>query len=1056
MAKQDDPRESPESRARLLSEIADLRGQVRDPRRIDAAEAVRDANRARAQAEMYLDIAGVMLVGQDARGLVTYANRMACDTLGYARAELLNRPWIDGFIVERLRDEARRRFDRVIRGEEPAVSEYVTRITGRSGSERVIRCHSSVARDGSGAVVGTLCSCEDITEQLQTASDLAASEAKFRAIFEDSNVAMGLATPHGQITDTNRAMQEMLGYTGEELRAMQVIDCIHPDDRARIGRLYRGAAAGRSRGTRDDTRYLRKDGSSVWGSRAGSTVRTSEGEFLGLAAVIVDVTERRRDEQALREHRARLQLVNEIARGVRVGMSAEEIVTTAVDLIAAEFPTLRVVYGVIDSDGGVRMACSVQPANMPSMAGLTADLAAAAGYLAALRDRQPVVVEDVRADPRVEPFVEAMTSHGTRAVLDVPIHDADGLVGILCFDAPDVRVWSDHETATLLDAGGYLAIAFRNAATQRQLAGKTRLIDSFEALGKALLSTLDLDHILDTLAREVLRAGVFRSLTVALVDEDEGTVEVVRGLFRQGPAREVVTPHGVVGRRYELNGGNTLAEVARTGRMEVTDGWDPRFDTALATPDTYPATKVAYFIPVIAGDRVPAVLATASELDEKADTLRNIDAMGSLLGQVAIALEHARAYEAIRSQEEELRRIVAGARCLLWHAEVTWEPGADGRAYGLRWDIAPFDEASAREFVALDPADGESYWQAFNRSTPAEHRVRMADTAREALLGGCARYTQEYACVDRHGATRWVNEDVFIEPRGKGRWRLVGVCTDITDRKRREEEARHSNAELERLVQARTADLTAVNQELQDELRRHEETEASLHAAENDRRRLVERILTVQEHERAEIARELHDQAGQSLSSVLVGLQSLRRMTDPAEVERHIDALRVTTGRVLDEVRTLSFGLRPPSLDEFGLVAALDRDVETFGRRHEVRTDFIADETASADISPDVEAAVYRVVHAALANTRQHAEAENVSVVLRAAEGSLHVVVEDDGVGFDVDSVLAGPVERRFGLLAMQERLHAVDGTVEFEASPDGGSTVFIRAPMSRTRAWPT
>jgi signal transduction histidine kinase len=208
----------------------------------------------------------------------------------------------------------------------------------------------------------------------------------------------------------------------------------------------------------------------------------------------------------------------------------------------------------------------------------------------------------------------------------------------------------------------------------------------------------------------------------------------------------------------------------------------------------------------------------------------------------------------------------------------------------------------------------------------------------------------------------------------------------------------------------------------------------------------VEQLLTAQERERTEIARELHDQAGQALSSLLVGLKSLRKMDDD-ESDRHIDTLRATTGRVLDEVRTLSFALRPPSLDEFGLVAALERDMEVMQKQGDVRLDFVADETVPSELPDDVEIAVYRVVHAALTNARQHARAENVSVLLRVRGALLHVIVDDDGVGFDVESVLDGPVEGRFGLLAMQERLRPVAGSVEFESAPGAGSTVFIRVP---------
>ena len=1029
----------------LLAEVVALRARVAE---LEEAPPLADPQ-GRQRAEQYLDVAAGIMVAVDVGGRVTYANRRACAVLGVERDELLGAPWIDRFVRERDRAEGRARLSDAMQGGPALDGHYVSHVVSSSGEARIVRWRSAIVRDDAGEPVGVFGSGEDISEEQRALDELAASEAKFRAIFEGSNVGMGLADLRGRITDTNRALQDILGYSEHELAAMTVSECIHPEDRERVGELYREAAEGRSEGTHGVTRYIRKDGETVWAARTGSAVRTRQGDLIGLAGVMVDVTERRRDEQALQEHRSRLQLVNEIARVVRAGMPPNQIVSAAVDIIAREFPHLRVSYGTIDEDALLTMAHSAGNSDMRSIAGMSVSLAAAVDYIAALRRYDPVIVADVLDDPLLAPLAENIVAGGTRAVLDVPVHHAAGLVGLLCFDAPDARAWSDHEIATLTEAADFLAIALQDAATQQQLAGKTRLIESFERLERVLLSTLDLDEILDTLAREVVETGVFQSLIVALVDEADGFVEVVRSVMRRSDTEELVAaPEGILGRRYDLAGPNIAAEVARVGHLQTVLGWDSRVDGELLSPDAPPETQVAYIIPLVAGDRVLGVLVTSSGVSERAETLRNIDAMSSLLGQAAVALDHARAYEQIRAQEESVRRIVAGARCLLWHADVAWPAERAGGRGRLEWDIQELDESAAREFISLATDEYESYWQAFIHSTPPEHRHRMGITAEEALLGGASRYTQEYPCVDRDGVERWILEEAFVEARAQHRWRLVGVCTDITDRKRREEEVRDVNADLERLVEARTADLTAVNHALQEELVRHEQTETSLRRTESDRQRLVERILTVQEAERADIARELHDQAGQALSSLLVGLQSLRGMADPAEAERHIDALRVTTGRVLNEIRTLSFSLRPPSLDEFGLVAALERDVETLRRQFSANFDFVADDAVPADLREDVEVAVYRVVHSALTNALQHADARNLSVLLRVRGEDLHVIVEDDGVGFDVEAVLAGPVEGRFGLLAMQERLRPVGGTVQFESAPKDGSTVFLAIPL--------
>ena len=147
-------------------------------------------------------------------------------------------------------------------------------------------------------------------------------------------------------------------------------------------------------------------------------------------------------------------------------------------------------------------------------------------------------------------------------------------------------------------------------------------------------------------------------------------------------------------------------------------------------------------------------------------------------------------------------------------------------------------------------------------------------------------------------------------------------------------------------------------------------------------------------------------------------------------------------------MRTLSFELRPSSVGHFGLALSLRQDVESLGNQLGIGVDFYADQESPYDLSETVQTAVYRVAHAALTNIVHHAEANHISVVMRKRGQRLHVLVEDDGSGFDPDTVLQGPVEARFGLLAMEERLRSVDGDLGVESAMGEGTTIYIDVPL--------
>jgi K+-sensing histidine kinase KdpD len=175
---------------------------------------------------------------------------------------------------------------------------------------------------------------------------------------------------------------------------------------------------------------------------------------------------------------------------------------------------------------------------------------------------------------------------------------------------------------------------------------KNRLLTAYNHISQAMMASLDLEKVLEALVVEVIQAGIFRSLMVALVDQAAHTVEVVQSVNRNDIDAQghIISKSAVIGLKYSLDEKNITAQVAQTGEMQVIEEWDDRLDPSVDTPEKRQG-KASYFIPVMHNDRAIAVLATGSTLAEKETTLQSIDKMGPLLDQVAIALENARLYK---------------------------------------------------------------------------------------------------------------------------------------------------------------------------------------------------------------------------------------------------------------------------------------------------------------------------------------------------------------------------------------------------------------------------
>jgi len=221
--------------------------------------------------------------------------------------------------------------------------------------------------------------------------------------------------------------------------------------------------------------------------------------------------------------------------------------------------------------------------------------------------------------------------------------------------------------------------------------------------------------------------------------------------------------------------------------------------------------------------------------------------------------------------------------------------------------------------------------------------------------------------------------------------------------------------------------------------------------AEELRNRLIQQAVTAQEEERRRIARELHDEAGQSLTALLVGLRTIeesRTITEAAELAQRLRAIAAQT---LDEVGRLSRGLHPGILDEVGLPAAVTRHVQEFAQRHGVAVDLRIEGLDSEVLPPALQATVYRVLQEALTNVAKHAGARSVRVRLVRNKATVELRVQDDGAGFDPAAGAELAVgDRHFGLQVMRERAALLGGSVKVESRPGAGTTITAHFPVRR------
>ena len=229
-----------------------------------------------------------------------------------------------------------------------------------------------------------------------------------------------------------------------------------------------------------------------------------------------------------------------------------------------------------------------------------------------------------------------------------------------------------------------------------------------------------------------------------------------------------------------------------------------------------------------------------------------------------------------------------------------------------------------------------------------------------------------------------------------------------------------------------------------------------LEAIDDATRLRASQIINAQEQERKRIARELHDETSQVLTSLLISLAILEESITTQEARERIADTRKLAHQTLRAIRNLSIDLRPSALDDLGLLPALRWYVKEYQQKCSIEVEFAAT-GFKGRLPAEMETALYRIVQESLTNTARHANAHKVVITMREDEDMVFATIADDGCGFDMDALRKSPdQERGLGLAGMNERALLLDGSLTINASPGRGTVIEVQMPLEPTEGLAT
>ncbi|MBM4446818.1 MAG: PAS domain S-box protein [Chloroflexi bacterium] len=272
------------------------------------------------RAQRYLDVAGVMFIANDADGRVSLINRKGCQILGYKQEEIIGKNWFDTLIPERVRDEVKAVFNKLMAGEVEPVEYFENPVLNRNGGERIIAWHNVILKDAVGKIIGTLSSGEDITEREKAEEALRASEVRYRLLAENVRDVIWAMDMDLRFIYVSPSVKYLGGRTAEEVMSMSIGQLLTLSSQELAMKTFAEELVMANVTPLDPTRsrtleveILRRDGSTLWVELKMNFMRDPAGRAIGILGVMRDISERKKAEEERREFEQKAQLASRLA-----------------------------------------------------------------------------------------------------------------------------------------------------------------------------------------------------------------------------------------------------------------------------------------------------------------------------------------------------------------------------------------------------------------------------------------------------------------------------------------------------------------------------------------------------------------------------------------------------------------------------------------------------------------------------------------------------------------------------------------------------------------------
>lgn len=888
--------------------------------------------------------------------------------------------------------------------------------------------------DRSGEVTGLLGLIIDITERKRALRALQASEARYRRLVETAHDLIWSVDEEGTITFINQAARRVYGREPEEMIGRPYSDFIPVEEAARQAEIWEEMAAGDDQITNYENWALHKDGSKVLLNANAVLLRNEEGNVVGAMGTSQDITERKAIEKELSEYARRLETFRALDRAILAIESPEETAQTAVRFLSRLIDADRISAGLFSSDhDSVRALAASGHGEVRLGQGQVFHLHPHEGTVERLKSGETHKIDDLSTLQETGPIFERLRNSGLRTYMTIPLLSRGDLVGTLSIASTEPGAFTEREEMIVREVADHVAIAIRQAQLLEEERKQRRLAEALQEAGRVLSATLDVESLWDRFLELIGKLVPYDSASVMAVEGNRVHMTRLRG-YREVGGEELA--RRVAGLTLRIDETENLQQMVETGRAIVIP------DTA-SEPDWETPAGITHIrswagAPIqIRG--ITVAFFSVDKMEPNFYRPEHARVLEAFAGQVSLALQNAHLFAEMQRRLRELWALFHAGTSLTELSDPekvgrrilsTLQSFMDFRQAGVimrgpqgKLEIVAYEGSGAEETGTTDVERDERLERAARAETSV---VRWVIEKGEAVRLDDVQEDGRYVAVDPE-----VQSELCVPLQVGGR--TIGAINV-------EKKVRQGFDEHDERVLTTMAAQAAVALE-----------NARLFTAEHEAReqlsRLAEYLQAAREAERKRIAREIHDEFGQALTALNMDVAwlSQRLQTADTQVEDTVREMEELIAHSIQTTRRIATELRPGVLDDLGLVAALEWQVQEFTRRFGIDCELHIDGDG-LPIGSNVATTCFRICQEALTNVARHAKADQVHVRLEERNDEVVLSVRDNGRGIREEEIRDSD---SLGLTGMAERARSFGGEFTIAGTEGKGTTVRAHLPLN-------